>query len=141
MLLGIVGAVTANEALALLCTVVVIPVCAMTLGALGHRWYNGLGGQPAQTSGAVESSDLQRSVEYVDKKLAVALTSIGTERHQQALISLFQAKTALELTLGTEQDAASYLDMPVLADHHPLRPRIRVGAKAPLRESNSLAAS
>ncbi|MBU8818807.1 hypothetical protein EB74_02640 [Mycobacterium sp. SWH-M5] len=142
MLLGIVGAVAANDALALLCTVVVIPVCAMTLGALGHRWYSGLGGQPAQTSGAaVESSDLQRSVEYVDKKLAVALTSIGTERHQQALISLFQAKTALELTLGTEQDSAGHLDMPVLADHHPLRPRIRVGTKAPLRESNSLAAS
>ncbi|WP_235624177.1 hypothetical protein [Mycolicibacterium goodii] len=143
MLLGIVGATASNDALGLLCTAVVIPVCAATLGVLGQRWYSGLRDQPArQTSGqAAAPSDLQRSVEYVDKKLAVALTAMGTERHQQAVISLFQAKTALELTLGTEQDSATFFEMPAPADDHPLRPRIRVGSKTQLRESNSLVAS
>lgn len=143
LLLGILGAIAGSDALALLCIVVVIPLCSMTLGVLGHRWYSGAGGRPVPQAAdaAVESSDLQRSVEYVDKKLAVALTSMGTERHQQAVISLFQAKTALELTLGAEQDPASFFEMPAPADDHPLRPRIRVGSKAQLRESNSLAAS
>lgn len=148
MLLGVVGSIALSDSLALLCTVVVVPVCSITLGALGHRWYSGLGNQSAprtEEPRAVEpaTSDLQRSIEYVDKKLAVALTSFGTDRHQQAVIALFQAKTAVELTLGTEQDPANYVDVPLPTDHHTLRPRIRVGsaAKSQLRESNSLAAS
>ncbi|MDV3124114.1 hypothetical protein M1247_04255 [Mycobacterium sp. 21AC1] len=144
MLLGLVGSIALTNSLGLICTVVVVPVCSITLGALGHRWYSGLGEQRTQTATeAPAASDLQRSVEYVDKKLAVALTSFGTERHQQAVIALFQAKTAVELTLGTEQDPASYVDMPLPADEHTLRPRIRVGSasKSHLRESNSLAAS
>jgi hypothetical protein len=147
MLLGVVGSIALHNSLGLICTVVVVPVCSITLGALGHRWYNGLGTQRTQQpdNGAAEptTSDLQRSVEYVDKKLAVALTSFGTEHHQQAVIALFQAKTAVELTLGTEQDSAGYVDLPLPADDHSLRPRIRVGSasKSQLRESNSLAAS
>jgi hypothetical protein len=145
MLLGIAGSIALHNSLGLICTVVVVPVCAISLGALGHRWYSGLGVQRTQptVSDAVEptTSDLQRSVEYVDKKLAVALTSLGTERHQQAVIALFQAKTAVELTLGTEQDSTSYVDVPLPADDRSLRPRIRVGSTSPLRESSSLAAS
>jgi hypothetical protein len=143
MLLGIVGAITLDNGLGLICTVVVIPVCSMTLGALGHRWYNGLGHQRTETPAAEPAtSDLQRAVEYVDKKLAVALNSFGTEHHQQAVIALFQAKTAVELTLGTEGDTASY-GVPLPTDEQNLRPRIRVGSasKSLLRESNSLAAS
>jgi hypothetical protein len=147
MLLGVVGSIALHNSLGLICTVVVVPVCSITLGALGHLWYSGLGDQrtPQTDHGAAEpaTSDLQRSVEYVDKKLAVALTSFGTERHQQAVIALFQAKTAVELTLGTEQVSANYGDVPLPADDHTLRPRIRVGSasKSQLRESNSLAAS
>lgn len=147
MLLGLVGSIALPTSLGLICTIVVIPVCSITLGALGHRWYSGLGTQQAQPVDAPAAepatSDLQRSVEYVDKKLAVALTAFGTERHQQAVIALFQAKTAVELTLGTEQDTATYGDLPLPADGHDLRPRIRVGSasKSLLRESNSMAAS
>lgn len=147
MLLGVVGAISLDNTLGLLCTVLVIPVCAAILGALGHRWYSRLDNEPAEKAAAPAlepaTSDLQRSVEYVDKKLAVALTSFGTERHQQAVIALFQAKTAVELTLGTEQDPASYDGVPLPADGQDLRPRIRVGSasKSLLRESNSLAAS
>jgi hypothetical protein len=147
MLLGVVGAIALRNTLGLICTVVVIPVCASILGALGHRWYSGLGAVVHSRANArpVEPvpSDLQRSVEYVDKKLALALTSFGTDHHQQAVIALFQAKTAVELTLGTEQDAATYSDVPLRADDYGLRPRIRAGSgsTSPLRESNSLAAS
>ncbi|MGB3481682.1 MAG: hypothetical protein WBB07_05600 [Mycobacterium sp.] len=145
MLLGVAGSVALANTLGLICTVVVIPVCSMTLGALGYRWYSGLGAEQAQQADAPATapatSDLQRSVEYVDKKLAVALASFGTEHHQQAVIALFQAKTAVELTLGTEQDDEAYGDVPSPVDGS--RPRIRVGAssKSLLRESNSLAAS
>ena len=143
MLVGVVGSIALPAPLGLICTVVVVPVCSVTLGALGHRWYSRLAIQTDQRAVAPATSDLQRSVEYVDKKLAVALTSLGSDRHQQAVIALFQAKTAVELTLGTEQDSANYVDVPRPADDHTLRPRIRLGSasKSPLRESNSLAAS
>jgi hypothetical protein len=146
MLLGIAGSIGLDNALGLICTVVVIPVCSIVLGGLGHRWYSRIDAQPAHSdTPAAEpaTSELQRSVEYVDKKLAVALTSFGTERHQQAVIALFQAKTAVELTLGTEQDTTSYGDLRLPADDQFLRPRIRVGSGSTslMRESNSLAAS
>lgn len=144
MLLGLVGAITLRDNLGVICTVVVIPVCAGIVGALGHRWYSGLGtaGTPRQAETAEpRPSDLQRSVRYVDAKLGQALSSFGTEHHQQAVIALFQAKTAVELTLGTEQDPASYLDVPLRAEDYGLRPRIKAGPSSSLRESNSLAAS
>ena len=120
-----------------------IPGCAGILGALGHRWYSGLGVDAAPQSESVQptQSDLQRSVQYVDTKLAAALTSFGTEHHQQAVIALFQAKTAVELTLGTEQDPAGYVDLSLRADDYALRPRIRVGSTSALPESTSSAAS
>jgi hypothetical protein len=147
MLLGVVGSITLHSSLGLVCTVVVVPVSSIILGALGHRWYSGPGDQRAEQSdgAAVEptASDLQRSVQYVDKKLAVALTAFGTERHQQAVIALFQAKTAVELALGTEQDSPNFVDMPLPVEDHTLRPRIRVGTASTtqLREGTSLAAS
>ena len=143
MLLGIVGAIALHNSLGLACIVVVVPVCSIALGALGQRWYSALGGQqthrvegPAAEAAAPE---LQRSVEYVDKKLTFALNAFGAERHQHAMIALFQAKTAVELTLGTEQDA----DMFLALDEHTTRPRIRAGgaSRSSMRESTSLAAS
>lgn len=147
MLLGIVGAIASPDALGLMCIVVVIPVCSMILGALGHRWYSGLGDQhqpgAVGQAGEIPVSDLQRSVEYVDKKLTFALSSFGAERHQHAMIALFQAKTAVELTLGTEPDAAGSVEALLSVDDRNARPRIRVGAASasPLREGNTLAAS
>ena len=143
MLLGVVGAITLHSTVGLVCTVVVIPVCAGILGALGHRWYSGLGIEAMRDTRQAEpaQSDLQRSVLYVDKKLAVALSSLGTDQHQQAVIALFQAKTAVELTLGTEQDPTSHVDLSLRAEDYALRPRIRAGSASALPESNSLAAS
>ena len=145
MLLGIVGAIAFDNTLGLMCTVVVVPVCAGILGALGHRWYSGLDTESARRTDARAAeptdADLQRSAQYVDRKLSLALTSFGTEHHQQAVIALLQAKTAVELTLGTEQDLTSYGDLTLRADDYGLRPQIRAGSgstSAP-REGNSLA--
>lgn len=143
LLLGISGAIALDNALGVLCTVAVVPVCAGVLGALGHRWYSRLGAEPAQRAdarpAAPADSELQKSVQYVDRKLTLALTSFGTEHHQQAVIALFQAKTAVELTLGTEQDLASYGDIALRPDDYGLRPRIRGGSTSTPREGNSLA--
>ncbi|MEH3128944.1 MAG: hypothetical protein PGN27_03155 [Mycolicibacterium neoaurum] len=148
MLLGIVGSIAWQGTAGLLCSVVVIPVCAIALGALGHRRYgNGqtLAEHTAQPEtarpGATSESDLQRAMDYVDHKLTVALNSFGAERQQAAMIALFQAKTALELTLGTEQNDTTPIDALLLPDESVVRPRIRPGAKTALRESSSLAAS
>lgn len=144
VLLGVVGSIAFSGALGLICAIVVVPVCSITVGALGHRWYSGHGGEQTDVRSRVaETSELERSVTYIDKKLTVALNSFGSERHQQAVIALFQAKTAIELTLGTEQDTANHIDEPVSVDDYGLRPRIRAEAESrtPLPESNSLAAS
>jgi hypothetical protein len=125
MLLGVVGSIAATGTLGLVCSVVVVPVCSIGLGALGHRWFHR---RPVES--AVAESDLSRSVVYVDKKLTLALNSLGSERHQQAVIALFQAKTAVELALGTEQDEAERNDAPVHVDAYRLRPRIQAGSAA-----------
>ena len=65
---------------------------------------------------------------YVDRKLTLALNSLGSERHQQAVIALFQAKTAVELALGTEQDDSEREAEPVHVDAYRLRPRIQAGS-------------
>lgn len=137
-LFGVVGSIAAAGALGLVCSVVVVPVCSIALGALGHRWFTRNPVEPAATE-----SDLSRSVVYVDKKLTLALNSLGSERHQQAVIALFQAKTAVELALGTEQDEADRDNAPVQVDAYRLRPRIQAGpgSKTAMSESNSLAAS
>ncbi len=146
MLLGIVGAIAMQNSLGLFCIVVVVPVCSFALGALGHRWYGGLGDQPTargeSPDAGASAPELQRSIEYVDKKLTVALNAFGAERQQHAMIALFQAKTAVELTLGTEQDGASHIDALLSVEDLDPRPRIRAGSAArSLRESNTLAAS
>jgi hypothetical protein len=144
LLVGLVGAIAAEATLGLVSTVVVIPACSGILGILGYRWYNRLDGavaQPDARTAEPTSASLQRSVEYVDNRLALALASLGTDHHRQAVIAIVQAKTAVELTLGTESDAANHADVPLRAGEDDLRPRIRIGSTSALRESSSLAAS
>ncbi|MBO0679421.1 hypothetical protein JRC04_18320 [Mycolicibacterium sp. S2-37] len=134
-MLGVVGSISLAGTAGLICSVVVIPVCSIAVGALGHRWYYGQGHDSPRRSIAPQSdTDLTRSVAYIDKKLTLALNTFGSERHQQGVIALFQAKTAAELALGTDQDSPSSAGDPALADEYRLRPRIQAG-------SASLAAS
>lgn len=157
-LAGVVGSISMDSVMGLVCAVIVVPVGAAIIGALGHRWYLGLGlerpahsgtesAESAESTEAADTPELnaataQRSLEYVDRKLALALTSFGTERHQHAVIALFQAKTAIELTLGTEANVNDS-DGLLLAEGPGPRPRIRPGAatQSLMRESASLAAS
>lgn len=143
-LLGVVGAIALQNTVGLVCIVVVVPVASSVLGALAHGWYSRVTAQPRTSTDAIDpsASELRRSVDYVDNKLALALTSLGTDRHQQAVVALFQAKTAVELTLGTERESQSY-DVALRADDYGLSPRGGAGSKATsaLRENNSLAAS
>jgi hypothetical protein len=142
MLLGIVGSIAVSGTFGLMCAIVVVPVCSIAVGALGHRWYN-TPGDARTDAGSLpaDASDLQRSVVYVDKKLTVAIDSFGSERHQQAVIALFQAKTAVELALGSEHHSLDHIDEPVSLDDYGLRPRIQAGSRTAVSESNSLAAS
>lgn len=121
VLSGIVGAIALHGPFSVVCIVAVVPVSSIAVGVLGQRWYG---------ASAAPASDLHRSVEYVDKKLTLALNSFGAERHQHAMIALFQAKTAVELTLGTEQDATSHVEALLSLDDHNNRPRIRAGLAA-----------
>lgn len=147
MLLGIVGSIAATGTLALICAIVVVPLCSIALGALGQRWLSRNTGDQApqaqRRSAEALTSDLSRSVGYVDKKLTLALNSLGSDRHQQAVIALFQAKTAVELALGTDLDDPDRVEAPVQVDAYRLRPRIQAGptSKSAMPESSSLAAS
>ncbi|TFV60982.1 hypothetical protein E4P42_01990 [Mycobacterium sp. PS03-16] len=138
MLLGIVGTIALPGTAGLLCAVVVVPLCSITVGALGHRWFSTPPSEKAPRTDVpapeIATSDLARSVAYVDTKLTLALNAFGSDRHEQAVIALFQAKTAVELALGTERDTDTRLDAPLPITDHPRRPRIQAG-------SASLAAS
>jgi hypothetical protein len=134
LMLSIAGSVTLGNALGRTCAIVFVPAFALALGAAVHHWYlrSTAKSEAEETpTEAPATLDLQRAVEYVDGKLAFALNALGTDRQQQAVIALIQAKTATELSFGTGEE-------PVRPSQ---RPRIRVGpvAKASSRESVSIA--
>ena len=140
MLLGVVGSIAARGTVGLACAVVVVPICSITVGALGHRW---LAGPERRQAAQPATPELGQSVAYIDRKLTLALNALGSERHQQAVIALFQAKTAVELALGTDDDAPRPADAEATVDELHPRPRLRAGngPRTSLPESNSLAAS
>lgn len=131
-ILSIFGSVSLDNALGKSCAVVFVPAFAVAFGVVAHRWYSGLGDRTRSGSHAPahSASELERSVEYADAKLAFALSAFGTERHQQAVVALIQAKTATELSFGAAQESVGYRP----------RPRIRDGGvtKAPLCERVSV---
>lgn len=144
MLLGIVGSIALSGTAGLLCAIVVVPVSSIVVGALGHRWLAKDGAEhPAVRAREANPSELTRSIVYVDKKLTLALNSFGSDRHQQAVVALFQAKTAVELALGTEGETASHINEAVPIDVYGLRPRIRAGeaSNSLTSETTSAAAS
>lgn len=132
-ILSIAGSLALDNALGKSCAVVFVPGFALAFGVVANRWYSGLGDDRRRRNGIQNAghstSDLERSVEYVDAKLAFALTEFGAERHQQAMVALIQAKTASELSFATAQESAG----------HGPRPRIRDGGapKTTRRESVS----
>ncbi len=124
LVLSIAGSVALDNALGKSCAAVFVPGFALAFGVVANRWYRGLGGDdgrgcPSGVENAGRAgSDVERSVEYVDAKLAFALAAFGTERHQQAVVALIQAKAVTELSCGTAR--------PEPVGHGP-RPRISDG--------------
>jgi hypothetical protein len=116
-LLGIVGSIALTDTRKLFCAIVIVPACSVAIGALAHRWVS----RPGDPD--TNSDELARSVAYVDTKLTAALNALGTERHQQAVIALIQAKTAADLALGATGDT----DAPLPVDDLRRRPRIQAG--------------
>ena len=142
ILLGIVGAISVRNPLGL------VLHCR---GYPGLREHSRGAGAPlvrrfqhhraATCDGSAEASTaaLQRSVNYVDNKpLALALTSMGTDHHQQAVVALFRPRLVVELTLGTEQDSPNY-DVALRADDYASNPRSRADRtrQTTLRESTA----
>lgn len=115
-LLSIIGSTALDNTLGATCAVAFVPGFSLAFGAVAHHFFRG----PADQHSA---PDLERSIEYVDGKLACALNAFGTERHQQAVIALIQAKTATELFFGTAQESVQ----------HGLRPRIKDGGVSKTR--------
>jgi hypothetical protein len=123
--LSIVGSVALDSAFGRTCAVVFVPVFSLAFGVIAHRSYGGPGGERGPRKAVHKNApnttnptaDLARSIEYVDSKLAFALNALGTDRQQQAVIALIQAKTATELTLGTVHESVE----------PGLRPRIKDG--------------
>ncbi|WP_159230423.1 hypothetical protein [Mycolicibacterium vanbaalenii] len=120
VVLSVFGSVTFDGALGTMFAVVLVPCFSLALGVVAHKWYAVPGEEavPGEDAHHVArpTGELERSVEFVDTKLAFALNSFGTERHQQAVIALIQAKTATELARSTAPVAVPSA-----------RPRIRDG--------------
>lgn len=123
-LMGIVGSIALTDTRKLFCAIVIVPVCSVAFGVLAHRWVSRNGEDVAPRADVRGDDELARSVAYVDKKLTLALNAFGTERHQQAVLALVQAKTAVELALGSDGDSGA----PVAVDDLRRRPRIQVGS-------------
>lgn len=118
--LSIVGSLTLDNVLGKSCAAVFVPGFALAFGVVANRWYSGLGENRRRRSGVQNpgrsASDLERSVDYADAKLAFALSAFGTERHQQAVIAVIQAKTATELSFGTARESAGLGPRPRIRD-------------------------
>lgn len=117
----IAGSLILDTALGVTCAAVLVPGFSIAFGVVAHRWFTGFSESVPQRqrmeTPASSTPDLRRSVEYVDGKLALALSALGTERHQEAVVALIQAKTATELSFGPTPESVENGD----------RPRIRAG--------------
>lgn len=102
---SIVAALTFDSSLGVAATVLFIPTLSAAFGAITMRSLEDRRTSQEQRENAREEARALRQTEhtlaYIDAKLATALTQFGTERHNDAVIGMFQAKAATELYLGT----------------------------------------
>jgi len=102
---SIVAALTFDSSLGVAATVLFIPMLSAAVGAITMRCLDDRRKSQAQREDAREEAralhQIEHTLDYVDAKLTTALTQFGTERHNEAVIGMFQAKAATELYLGT----------------------------------------
>ncbi len=103
---SIVAGLAFDGSLGVAATVLFIPTLSAAFGAITLRCLDERRKSQAQREvGREEARALhqaERTLDYIDTKLMVALTQFGTERHNDAVIGMFQAKAATELYLGTD---------------------------------------
>ncbi|MFZ0835335.1 MAG: hypothetical protein WAM92_20130 [Mycobacterium sp.] len=102
---SIVAALTFDSSLGVAATVLFIPMLSAAVGAITMRCLDDRRKSQAQREDAREEAralhQIEHTLDYVDAKLTTALTQFGRERHNAAVIGMFQAKAATELYLGT----------------------------------------
>lgn len=102
---SIVAALAFDGSLGVAATVLFIPALSAAVGAIAMRSVEDRRAVLKQRENARDDAQSLRQIEhtldYVDAKLTTALTRFGTERHNEAVIGMFQAKAATELYLGT----------------------------------------
>lgn len=99
--LSMVAALSSESSLGVTSTVLFVPALSAALGALAMRHVliraDGPTAREDARDDTTEMRQLQRTLDYVDAKLDAALTQFGTDRHNHAVVAMFQAKAATEL--------------------------------------------
>ncbi|MDY6997695.1 MAG: hypothetical protein SW019_13925 [Actinomycetota bacterium] len=108
--LSIAAALTFDSSLGVAATVLFVPVLSAAFGAISLRCLDDRRKAQVQREDAREDTralhQAEHTLDYIDTKLNAALTRFGTERHNEAVIGMFQAKAATELYLGTDRQPA-----------------------------------
>lgn len=106
---SVIAGLTSNGSLGVAATVLFIPMLSGVIGAIGMRCLDERRRAQAQLDNEREETrtlqQIEHTLDYVDTKLTTALTQFGTDRHNEAVIGMFQAKAATELYLGTDRRA------------------------------------
>lgn len=102
--MSVVAALTFDGSLGVAAIVLFTPLLSAAVGAVTMRCIDDRRKSLEQREAARDdmrtSNQIEHTLDYVDGKLTAALTQFGTERHNEAVIGMFQAKAATELYLG-----------------------------------------
>ncbi len=109
LVLSIIGSLAFQDALGITSAVLLVPILSAAIGAVAVRAVDGARIKPAAGE---DARTVERTLHYVDAKLSTAIGQFGTERHNDAVIALFQAKAVTELCLGSEQSEPLVADVP-----------------------------
>ncbi len=113
--LSVIASLASQDALGIASAVLFVPVLSAGVGALGMRCFDirradrALHGESRRDMSSMDN--LERSLGYVDAKLTTALGQFGTERHNDAVIAMFQAKAVTELYLPPEDEAGAAVEL------------------------------
>lgn len=104
--LSIVASVSSSGSLGVTSAVLFVPALSAAIGAIAMRSVaerrdRRLVREAAQRE-ATQLRHLEHTLDYVDAKLTAALTQFNSDRRNDAVIAMFQAKAATELYRGPE---------------------------------------
>ncbi len=102
--MSVVAALTFEGSLGVAAIVLFTPLLSAAVGAVTMRCIDDRRKSLEKSETARDDrrtlNQIEHTLDYVDGKLTAALTQFGTERHNEAVIGMFQAKAATELYLG-----------------------------------------